>query len=192
MKPKKFLIATGLFLLLLSGCIPSIHGLYTDDDLVFKETLLGKWVDGSDATWSFAASEDKAYSLDYTEDEMPGDDQKTSGNFQVHLVRLGEYYFLDLFPGDNDQLKMPSLLINTLLPVHIFAKVEFKGEVVIINFFDPDHLQDLLDEGRIRIGYEKTDDFIVLTASTEELQKFVIKYADDENAFLDYTILKRL
>lgn len=192
MKQKKFFIATGLFLLVLSGCIPSIHGLYTDDDLVFKETLLGKWIDGSEATWSFTASGDKAYSLDYTEDEILGDDQKVSGNFQVHLVKLGEYYFLDLFPGNNDQLKMPSLLINTFLPVHIFAKVEFKGEEVIINFFDPDHLQDLLDEGRIRIGYEKTDDFIVLTASTEELQKFVIKYADDENAFLDSTTLKRL
>lgn len=190
MKPKKVLNVIGVLVLFFTGCIPSIHGLYTEDDLDFKEILLGSWVDNDENTWEFSTTTNRNYILKYTEGKMMSDDM-VNGYFISHLVKLGEHYFLDLYPDDNNQLEMPSLLINTLLPVHIFARVEFYDDEVVVRFFNPDRLKELLEEGSIRIKHEETDELFVLTASTEELQRFVVKYANDEDAFVDSLILKR-
>lgn len=190
MKPKHALIATGLFILFLSGCIPSIHGLYTKDDIEFKNELIGEWLDSDDNTWKFSSDNQENYLLRYTEGRVFGEDLVT-GYFIAHLVKLDDYYFLDLYPDDNNQLEMPSLLISTLLPVHIFAKVEFRNNGVVVRFFNPDRLKEVLEEGRIRISHEETDELFVLTASTKELQGFVIKYAEEEEAFLDELILSK-
>lgn len=190
MKTKHALIVTGIFVLFLSGCIPSIHGLFTDDDIAFKSELIGEWIDSDDNAWNFTSSNKQNYLLNYTEGKILGEDLVT-GDFIAHLVKLGDTYFLDLYPGDNNQLEMPSLLINTLLPVHIFAKVEFRDEDVVVRFFNPDRLKELLEEGHIRISHEETDELFVLTASTDELQRFVVKYAAEEEAFVDELILTR-
>jgi hypothetical protein len=79
-----------------------------------------------------------------------------------------------------------------MLPVHIFARVEFVDEGVEISFFDRDWLEELLEQNRIRIAHEKTPEYFVLTASTDELQKFVIKYSDVEEAFVEASLLERV
>ena len=192
MKSKQALIATILFILFLSGCIPSIHSLYTDDDIEFRKELLGDWIDSDKNTWSFTSDNQENYILEYAEGNFLSEEDKlVKGYFITHLVKLDDYYFLDLYPDDNDQLEMPSLLINTLLPVHIFAKVEFGQSEMVVKFFNPDRMKELLEEGRIRINHEETDELFVLTASTRELQRFVLKYAEDEEAFIDELILKR-
>ena len=35
------------FLLLISGCVPSLHALYTDQDTIFDRALLGVWTTGN-------------------------------------------------------------------------------------------------------------------------------------------------
>ena len=52
-------------------------------------------------------------------------------------------------------------------------------------------LADLLKNNKIRISHETIhkkyqDDSYILTASTDELQKFLIKYGNDPNAFVDH------
>ena len=40
------------FLLLPVGCVPSLHPLYTDQDVIFDQSVLGVWAeDGSKETW---------------------------------------------------------------------------------------------------------------------------------------------
>ena len=191
MKTKHALIAAGITALFLSGCLPSIHKLYHDDDLVFKSELLGKWQDDDGNTWTFEKDE-MGYDLTYVEDALQKNEGgPVSSDFETHLVKLGEYYFFDLYPGDNEQLDMSSLLISSMLPVHIFAKVEFNGNEVVVKFYNPDWLNEMLSEDRIRIAHEKTEDYTVLTASTDELQRFVTKYAEVKEAFVDPLILKR-
>jgi len=191
MKTKHAFIVAGLFLIFLSGCIPSIHPLYTEEDIVFKTELLGSWKDG-DSKWVFAQRGENGYLLKYYEKENYFMDTTTFSDFEVTLLKLGKNYYLDFYPGDNDQLDFSSLLISTLLPVHIFAKVDFVDEGVEISFFDRDWLEELLEENRIRIAHEKTPEYFVLTASTDELQKFVIKYSDVEDAFFDPSLLERI
>jgi len=191
MKTKHAFIVAGLFLLFLSGCIPSIHPLYTEEDIVFKPELLGSWNEG-DAKWVFEQRGENAYLLKYYEKENFFIETSTYSDFDVTLVKLGDEYYLDFYPGENDQLDFSSLLISTLLPVHIFAKVDFVDEGVEISFFDLDWLEELLNENRIRIAHEKTSEYFVLTASTEELQKFVTKYSDVKDAYNDPSLLERI
>jgi hypothetical protein len=213
MKTKHASIVAGIFILFLSGCIPSIHKLYHEKDLLFKGELLGNWEDDN-SDWIFEANaEQNGYKLTYIEDrtfktqvvqigkrkykltlledQTIFADSGTRSEFDVHLVKLGGSYFIDLYPGDNDHLELGSLLTVTLFPVHIFAKVEFLDQKVLIRFFDPGWLEDLLEEGRIQIAHEDIEDGFVLSASTDELQKFVTKYANTDEAFLDAEVLRK-
>jgi hypothetical protein len=99
---------------------------------------------------------------------------------------LGGAYFLDFyledFLGDEDVLTLASFHI---VPVHTFAKLEVERDKLIINWFDQEWLEDLIKENKIRIHHENNDDFILLTAKPKELQKFVSKYLNSEEAFED-------
>ncbi len=180
-----------LFILLLglSSCvITSLHPLYSEQTTVFREDMLGDWQAEDGDVWHFTrdANGGKGYWLDI-------DDEDLNGPYSVHLVKLGDHYFLDLFPEVSDSLasQLPSLAM--LLPTHNFMKIKFMddGAMEIIPF-DTEYLESLFKEKRIRIDYEETDEWgYILTASTEELQKFFVKYADDPKAFSDSILLHK-
>ena len=54
---------------------------------------------------------------------------------------------------------------------------------------DREWIEKLFDENKIRIKHEVIDGDAVLTASTDDLQKFFTKYVNDKDAFLDPDIL---
>ncbi len=200
MKKKMAIFALmGALVFMVNGCIPSIHPLYTADKLVQLKDLPGKWEEkmvvsssdgpsGKPETWRFEAGEDKNYVL------IQKDADGNLGAFDVHIVKLGKYYFMDFFPtnlppSEKSNLKNPDQLSNFsklhLLAVHTFAKMELTSNELKISMFDPEFLSNLLKNQQIRIKHEDTDNGFVLTASPAELQKFVEKYADVEEAFLD-------
>jgi hypothetical protein len=121
-------------------------------------------------------------------------DQSAPANaaeFHLHLVKLGDILFIDLFP--EEWQKSNTILSIHLISVHTFAKIEI-GNKLEINWFDADLLQKLLDENKIRIKHENNGVYNLLTAKPEELQKFVIKYAKEDKAFdsaLRYTLIRR-
>ena len=192
-----------LAVLFIAGCIPSLHPLYTDDDLVFNHELIGEWYDDDDPeqTWEFTRDGENAYNLKHTDfshetkkldsGELTNDTVWFTGKFDIHLIKLGGIYFMDFYPGDNNQLEINELLKLHLFPVHTFAKVQFRDNEVRIFQVDPDWIDTVIKEKKIRITHEMVDDAIILTASTEELQKFFTKYADEDEAFIDPIILKR-
>jgi hypothetical protein len=70
--------------------------------------------------------------------------------------------------------------------------LEVKDDTLVIRRFDPEWLTELFKENRIRIAHEIVEDQVVLTAPTEDLQSFVVKYAEDPNAFVDPEVLVRV
>ncbi len=217
----KFKIAILFFIILfVQSCIPSLHPLWTEDTLVFEEKLLGEWFqEDSDGKfiWNFSGGFDEKknrpedYDLIYTEN-------KSEARFDIHLVKLGDHLFFDIYPDDLDYLKFedktlavplgiqgfgsgrsdePDIHLNSLyfqhmLPVHTFAKVEFGAGEVKIFQIDMEWLGDLFEQRKVRIKHEKTSDGgVVLTAPTEDLQKFFEKYAEDPKAFMEPIVLKR-
>lgn len=190
----------------MGGCgIYSLHPLYDTSTLVFNATLLGTWVNNDGNTWNF----EKAIKLDDDELQKLGLNENTyllthtdmengkQAQLHVHIVRLEDALFLDIYPADNyDEQIGNGLLASNLLPVHTFAKIEINKDELIFHAFDPEWVDNLFEHKKIRIAHENVAYFghtlRVLTASTTELQKFVAKYRNEKEAFAkEPDILKR-
>ena len=183
------LITLAIIALFFSGCVVySFYPLYTKKDLFPNEILTGKWVDDDGTKWDFShpsmgkeKGELKFDSTSYILNLM--DKDSAQSKFSVHIIKLGGHFFLDFYLKDfldDSELDLASFHI---IPVHTFAKLVVTENQLKINWFDQDWLEDLIEENKIRIHHEKNDDFILLTAKPGELQKFVTKYVNSEEAF---------
>jgi hypothetical protein len=95
MKLYRFFLALPLAIIL-AGCAPvdSLNPLYTDQDVVFDETLLGQWGTETEGL-NFAKLGDNGYRI-----VMSGKDDETGQIatmvYEAHLVSLQGHRFLDL------------------------------------------------------------------------------------------------
>ncbi len=196
MKIKKLLFY--LLAGLLGGCVPvlSLHSLYTEGDVVFEENLVGTWVDDPDSpktTWEFsrAGAKEKAYKLVYS------DDEGKKGSFVVHLVKLGNGLFLDVlpsqFPSEQQDWEKMKWAYNFFFFVsaHTFIKIDSIEPQLKMRRTINDEMKELFKEEPDAVKHELVEDEIILTASTKELQAFVLKYAYDIRVFPAKIVLTR-
>lgn len=182
-------------ILIFSACsVVSLHPLYTSDTLVMNEDILGSWTSGSE-TWEFSKQDANSYELVYTDLESSINKTVTSSTFAAHLVKLGEDYYLDLL--SNFDCDVTFLEAFSVIPAHLIMKLEFTEEALVLSTMSSDWLEELLAHNKLRIKHEvldrgDEDQSWVITASTEELQKFITKYGDSPEAFEDPTELVRL
>ena len=189
MKTKLFLAAALGFMIL--GCVPSLHKLYTLDVEVFKEELLGTWVE-DDNTWDFQImqrpkSKDSKffYFLQIT------DKKDQTAKFDAHLVDLDDKLFLDLYPKDEPK-DANSWYKFHILPVHTFLRVELKGGQLALQVMNPETINELVEDKPDVVKYEVIQGSrLVLTAPTLKLQQFLIDYADYDDFFAEPGQLKR-
>jgi hypothetical protein len=199
---------------LLGGCVPlfSLHPLYTEKDVVFKQELVGVWADPNEpeGTWEFKRNGESkdAYQLivHLVDDDDDSDDAK--GLFDAHLVNLKGQLFLDVFPAEEGVEQTLEILgqaakdpnnkvwaINFLfftVPVHTFIKVDFTESTLKMQLTDDDLMKKLLEQDPNAVKHVVLDeDRFILTASTKELQEFVMKYADGDKLFEKPIVLKR-
>ena len=165
--------------LLMAGCLPSLHPLYNDKTLIFKEELIGKWME-DDSVWQFSRAGEKEYELRIR------DDEKEIGRFSAHLVEIKGLMFLDLFPDDKPLEDLDDFYKIHILPVHTFMKVDQISPNLRLRMVDYDEVKEMIESNPNVIKHEVVDDDrIVLTASTEELQNFVVGHVetifDDSN-----------
>ncbi len=183
---------------ILCGCVPvmSLHPLYTEKDVVFEEKILGKWFDEEEEnihTYEFSRSEEssKRYKLTYT------DDEGQKGQFEAQLVKLEDKLFLDIyteqFACDIEDANKAEWFYNAFffIPAHTFAKVDYSEPKLKLTLTDDEKMKELLEADPNAVKFESVEDGVVLTASPKELQKFVIKYADDERLFPEEVELVR-
>ncbi len=181
---------------LLGGCIPvmSLHPLFTEKNLVFEEKLLGIWVDDSDeTTWEFSCPNEteKAYELIFS------DDKGRKGSFVTYLVKLEDKLFLDVYPSklpskeqDWEKTEWPYNAFF-FVPAHTFIIIDSIEPQLRMRWNTNNAMKELLKEDPNAVKYELVDDQSILTASTEELQAFVLKYADDSKVFPAKVVLSR-
>lgn len=176
-------------MLIVPGCLRSLHPLYTEKDLVYDEKLLGTWVekDGK-ATWTFEKGGEKRYELvyyqrDYRREGTP--QRVVSGDtarFSARLVKLGRYYFLDIVPG---KLNVKNdLLMTHLVAAHTFSRVWLGADTLRMAMFDQDWVKKMIDSKKLKIQHERLDEEqVILTAPTKAIQKLVVTYAENKEAF---------
>jgi hypothetical protein len=172
MRSIKILAVLGIALLM-SGCVlSSLHPLFTEKDLVFDKSLLGTWTGaGEDDTLTFEDGGEKAYDLTYSA-EGP------KVRYKAHLVQLGKYRFLDIYPQESEDYDA-----YHFIPAHTFWKIWMEEDNLHIDGLAHDWLKNMIDQKKIKIPHEVLEDRILLTATTKELQEFVLKYAEDASAF---------
>jgi len=157
----------------LAGCWTlSVYPLYTENDIVFDQRLIGAWGDttGSrDGTWIFQQGENNAYCLVTREKDKP------EGIFKAHLVHLGDNLFLDIYP-DNPK-KENEFYQSHLIPGHTFWKIAFEKKSMILAPLDQEWLEERYRNKTLEIACFSDDNVIIFTAPTAELQKFITTYA---------------
>lgn len=200
MKTRNLLIVA-LFTLFLSSCVVySFYPLYTEKDLFPNDILTGVWFEDDDHEVKFTDGDDEwifkhpfvgpkekgvidstSYVLTLKSHE---NNKEIESEFNVHVIELGGHLFLDFYLEEygGDEVTLATFHI---VPVHTFAKLTVEEDRLIINWYDQDWLEDLIKENKIRIHHENNDDYILLTAKPKELQKFVTKYVNSEEAFED-------
>ena len=197
MKTKKaiFYLLAGV----LAGCVPvmSLHPLFDKQHLVFDEKLLGTF-EADDVTWEFTRAEDpNAYQLIYTAVSKE-DPNVLKGLFEARLVNLDNHLFLDIFPkegpwGDEEELDRTKWPLNAFFmrPLHTFIKVEISESKLKLRLTDDDNLKKLLKAEPNAVKHELVDGTPVLTASTQQLQSFVLKFADSNQLFNAEKVMTR-
>ena len=187
-----------LALLFGSSCVPSVHGIATESNIIFKPELVGSWIpDDGGGAWIFESEDDRGYLLTL---ETP---EGTDGSFHVAMVDLDGELFLDLFPSDSD----PSWPINSFyglhfLPMHTFMNVAVSEDSLSLRMMDPSWLDAWLASNPDGTSYEK-ESFTMLTGNTAELQAWLPTLLDaepiagsgmmgnDSTAFTEPALMKR-
>jgi hypothetical protein len=185
----KFILVLLFVGALLQGCIvKSVHPFYSESDVLFKESFLHTWVDQDSRRWTINRVKEKPNAY-----EMRCNKDGKDAVFVAHLFKLENELYLDFLPlaSDNEGLTIFDL---HLLPTHSVGRVEIINDRELqIKWFNEEWLTSLFNDNKIKISHETIPDFndkeknnyYVLTASTQELQKFIIKYGHEDAAFDD-------
>ncbi len=164
----------------MAGCVPSIHGIATKENIVWDENLIGRWGDAEKANdpnaevWQFENGDKEGicYTLTHSVDGEVG-------QFKAVMVQVGDMLFLDLFPGENEALENTSDLYKMhLVAAHTFVRVDELGKTLNMRMMNPDEMKKLVEADPAAVKHEMREDQVILTAGPEELQEFLLQYAD--------------
>jgi hypothetical protein len=183
-----FLLAAGLLLVFLTGCmVTSVYPFYTPKDVEFDPALLGVWRDSANTntdqeTWTFHQADARAYKL------IIADTDKTT-EYQAHLFQLKGRRFLDACPVDRP---------DDFVPPHYLLKVMHREAQLELAPLSYQWLEELLKEKPKAVRHlvvetrsgDSSSQRLVLTAGTAELQRFILRNADNQAAFGDSVTLK--
>jgi hypothetical protein len=183
-------IAAGLALsALFAGCVAtSVYPFYTAKDVIFEPALVGTWgepgsTNATNEQWRFEKAEGQAYKLTVQEKEKPSE-------FDTCLFKLKGVLFLDLCPRERP---------DNSLPLHYLLKVNRLGPSLEVSLLDYDWLTKLIEKNPRAVRHiivpkklgESDGGNLVLTADTAELQKFIVKHMNSEEAFGKSQVLER-
>lgn len=172
---------------LLAGCVvTSVCPYYTESDVVFEPALVGDWVpqgkSGSEEVWKFDKVRERTYRFTLIED------QKASV-MEAQTFKLQGQLFLDVYSLDQD---------IRVIPPHYLMKVEGLTPTLKFTQLNNDWLRKTLEQKPGTIAYhlvksgDNADELrVVLTASTAELQKFVIQQLKNPDAWTEGSELTR-
>lgn len=175
--------------LVLTGCVvTSVYPYYHPKDLVFEAALLGVWVDAKEEgdkkeTWTFEQLDHRTYKL------ITSDGNKQT-EFDARLFKLKGERFLDCLPRERPD--------NTA-PLHFLMRVDSLTPQFQLRLLNYDWLGKLVQKQPRAIRHtvvpKKAGDGdggdLVLTADTDELQKFVVRHLSTSEAWSEPVALKR-
>jgi hypothetical protein len=186
MKPK---LAAVLFLsvMVLAGCIvQSIRPFATEANRVpIPEGIAGQWELVSEAEtertgyapWTFAA--DKIELVD---------ERGNTASLETVFFRLGDRLYLDSLPDSPDEKKSNRFWNWHVAPMHLLCRVERTDDTLTLYPLNYEWLNATVD-AESGLPYtcpednKDKDDWRIYTASPAEWEAFLLKHANDPDAF---------
>jgi hypothetical protein len=177
----------------LGGCLNTFYPIYNPKDLVWNENLIGYW-QFENERMQIAKITDKDLlpkQLQQLQDKIMlirnmNDGNDRSADDIAMLVKIGNHYFLDRFPVLNDaEKKLNPLFTGLFLRQHSIYRVDSfqTGNKLFLQRVSDTKLKEQIEQKRIKIQTIQRDDASLILATTEELQKHIIKYADDQGLY---------
>lgn len=193
MKTKLIALAVLAAAVMLTGCWQkSVHPFYTANDVFFEEKLLGEWretgkEEGQGTTWTISKGESpKAYTIKIADNE-------TKLECDGRLFKMGDTQLLDLHSRNRAVLDMPA---------HTLFRVRELGATFKMQLLSPGWMKNRLQLHPKELAHafaadpEHPDDVdkgeFILTASTEQLQKYVKEHMNDEGFWEEPGELKKI
>ncbi len=215
---KKLLLLTGMITLLLSmsGCLSTLYPLFTEKDLVYDARLIGEWKENDDDESLMIAKAsrqdlkkfpalqhlvDKAYIVSFMSRKTTIIINEQSSSWQAEqkfiafLTRLGTGLYLDFFPTPTDRQEQYNAFYKQhFISMHSFYRIQVHNERSFeINQLKGDYLQELIRQKRVRIKHEKNAySSYIITAPTEDLQQYVLKYGQVPEAYEGKTVFTKI
>jgi hypothetical protein len=161
--------------------------VFSYNDFINNRTMLPEKLltTGDDTTSNFTITLDDL-KIDLTEETEEGKKnlyyiiQSINGKpeeiFFAGLVVLDSQYFIDLYKTRTDE-------DGFRFPTHIFTKLEIQEDKLMLQEFKESFVKDLIKNQQIRIKHEYADDNFLLTAPSEDLKKFILKYGRESEAY---------
>lgn len=204
-RAKLFILS--LVILVLNSCVvKSLFPFYTKNTIFFEKRFIGTWIDTENAHWEILKCQEvilkenkktQPYELD--QDQLRIYDKyknayvvyfekdETKSSFLAMPFKINEQLFFDFSPIDDKEIDNSNneLYKIHLIGAHTLAKVDFLNDnKVDINWFSSEQLMELLEQDKIKIKHERVGfgETILLTASSEELQEFIKKYLNSNDA----------
>jgi hypothetical protein len=111
---------------------------------------------------------------------------------QPHLVKVGDGLYASLVqdPQVAEASHEGGSCEVRLILAHWVFRAWVDGSNLRLADLSEDWFKEAVDHGRVHVGFDRIDDSLVLTASTEQLQAFLLEFAEDERAFPENTALE--
>lgn len=215
MKKVSVILAFTFLIIFLSGCLTTLHPIFTERDIVYDSKLIGTWKMSEEGDKGPSVLTEKGQAVitnlaTETTVELPGnisaikqkgylisyvDKDGMAERYIAFLARVGKHLYFDYYPADKkEDRRLDEFFGVHFVKMHTSYRVEIsKDGSFELSQLDGSYVKNLIDEKKIRINHETdADDNTIITASTKELQQYLLKYGDEPSAYRsEKTIFKK-
>lgn len=108
----------------------------------------------------------------------------------VHLVRLGDFVFIDFGTPDADKHKFKEVPFPAI-ESHLIGRIRIEKDSVGFNLLSGEWVKEQGKAGMPVLATVQKAEGAAISASTEELGKFALEHAEDTKAFSEHFSLSR-
>ncbi|MEO7299622.1 MAG: hypothetical protein ABI042_13720 [Verrucomicrobiota bacterium] len=186
------MLATLFLAGILAGCVLSFYPLFPEKDIVFNPAFVGVWKTNPSPPTSSDSGVLTEGTFSVTRFIETGKNyliqteikKEPPGRFLAQLGNIGTNLFLQIVPQQPDDIHPKRLYGGHFIQGYSFWKITIDGDKLRLAEMNYLWIEAMAKQNKLEIKYVQRDGgFIVLTASTQELQTFIAKYVDSPHAF---------
>ena len=162
--------------LLLTGCagLISLNPIVTGQEARLDPALLGVWHDNDGEDTLIVKRAGDHYAITYVDKSSP-----STLKFEARLLEVGDAKLLDVVSSEDDPFRIAA---------HVPMRVWPEGLTLRLSFLDSDWLKQ---QARQQLAVQTTKDRTLITAPSDAVRTFLMKYGVDAKAYSEPQVLNK-